>query len=123
MTSGRVGLAQYYLTYLGNNLDVLLFGKGIGAQNLSIGASHNYYLDILYHLGIFGGLLYLGCLYNVFFAEKKNNRKPKPYQYLPFVIFLIRAFAINLIAREQLVFVLMICSVTLFDREYQRSDV
>lgn len=123
MTSGRVGLAQYYLSYLGNNLEILLFGKGIGAQNLGIGASHNYYLDILYHLGIFGGTLYLACLYNVFFIEKKNCRKLKPYQYLPFVIFLIRAFAINLIAREQLVFVLMLCSVTLFDREYQRSDV
>lgn len=121
-TSGRAGLLQFYLNYLGNNFYVFLFGKGIGAGNLYIGASHNYYIDILYHLGVLGGVLYLSYLYDVFFAGLRTVRKPKVYQYLPFAVFLIRAFAINLIAREQLVFVLMLCSAALLDREDQEEE-
>ena len=87
-----------------------------------IGASHNYYIDILYHLGVFGGVLYLSYLYDVYFAGLRTVRKPKAYQYLPFAVFLIRAFAINLIAREQLVFTLMLCSAALYDREIQKEE-
>lgn len=120
-TSGRAGLLQFYLNYFVNNFDKFLFGNGVGAGNLYIGASHNYYIDILYYLGICGGILYLVYLYNVLFAGLPTIHKPKAYQYLPFVVFLIRAFAINLIAREQLVFVLMLCSAALFDEKDQEK--
>lgn len=115
VTTGRTDLQLDYLKYILNNVGVLLFGRGIGATILPVGASHNFYIDIVYHLGLVGGLLYLGYLYTAFF-ENLGVGKKKVYYYLPFFCFLIRAFAINLIARENLIFVLLICSTTLFDK-------
>lgn len=116
VTSGRTDLQLYYLKYILNNVWVLLFGRGIGAAILPMGASHNFYIDIVYHLGIVGGLLYIGYLYIAFFRNI-GVRKKKVYYYLPFFCFLTRAFAINLISRENLIFVLLICSTTLFDKK------
>ena len=115
VTTGRTDLALYYLKYFLNNVGVLLFGRGIGAENLPMGASHNYYIDILYHLGLVGGIMYLIYLYEVYFHRKNSNRRVPLYRYLPLFCFGIRAFAINLIARENLFISLMICSAVLVD--------
>lgn len=110
-TSGRTDLWKYYIDYLLSNIKVLLLGMGLGAGNLWVGASHNYYIDIFYYLGIIGGILYCLCLFSIFGIKRYCIRSPKIYQYLPLIIFLIRAFARNLILSEQLVFMLIICSM------------
>ena len=112
-TSGRDELWKYYIVYLFDNVKLLFFGAGLGAGNLWIGASHNYYIDILYYLGIIGGILYCLCLFNIFGYKKYCIKKPKIYQFLPLMIFLIRAFARNLILSEQLTFMLIICSIAI----------
>lgn len=121
-TSGRTVLLHYYLQYLTSNLHVLLFGKGIGARGLTVGASHNFYMDILYHLGLCGGIIYLVCIKRIFFSVNKGETTNIPsYRYIPLIIFIIRAMAINLIAREQLIFALLISSLTILDR-YNVND-
>ena len=123
VTTGRTDLALYYLNYILNNVGVLLFGRGIGASNLTMGASHNFYIDILYHLGLVGGFIYLVYLYRAYFSHEKNNGTKVPiHRYMPLLCFGLRAFAINLIARENLIFSLMICSLVLFDDSYNRVE-
>lgn len=114
-TSGRTELWQYYISYLWNDLKALVFGVGLGASNLKAGASHSFYIEIVYYLGIIGGALYTACIFEIFKVKRYCVKTPKLYQYLPLVIFLIRATARNLILSEQLVFMLLFCSVAISD--------
>ena len=114
VTTGRSSLILYYLNYIYQNISVLLFGRGVGASNLPVGASHNYYVDIVYHLGLVGGSVYMMCLLNIFYPIKAAIRG-KVYRFTPLFVFLVRALAINLIAREQLMFALLLCSASLYE--------
>lgn len=113
-TSGRSELWTVYLSYLINNPIYLLLGKGIGAPNLPSGASHNYYIDIVYHLGIIGGMIYISFLVSVF-GRRKYFGKTELFRYIPYFAFFIRAIARNLILSEQLFFLLMVCSLAVYD--------
>lgn len=113
VTSGRTELWMYYIDYLLDNLVVLIFGAGLGAGNLWVGASHNFYIDMLYYLGIIGTFIYIFCLYKIFGTRCYCVRRAKLYQFLPLFVFLIRAFARNLILSEQLIFMLILCSVAI----------
>ncbi len=62
LTTGRFNLWMSYINFLINNTKLALFGSGINAQLLNARASHNTYLDVLYHLGILGGALLLSLL-------------------------------------------------------------
>lgn len=115
LTTGRSTLWMRYLQYLLGDFFALLFGTGIGAQNLGVGASHNYYLDILYHLGVIGSFIYIKSLLSIFSTKYCHFRKPALYQYIPFVVFFARGFARNLIMSEQLPFMLILCAIAACD--------
>ena len=113
ITSGRSDLWLMYLKYLITDIKSLFIGVGIGAGNLPGGASHNFYIEIIYYLGLIGGILFLICIVNIFKnnALKKKNRVVT--NYIPLAIFIVRAFAINILHSEQLVFCLLICVLAL----------
>lgn len=113
ITNGRSDLWKEYFQYLISNPLVLLFGSGIGASNLPRGGSHNYFIDILYYLGIIGGIIYIYLLKSVFSTKNLRLEKPKLYNYIPFIVFFVRCLARNLLASEQLVFMFTICSLGL----------
>lgn len=123
LTSGRAELWLYYLKYLSSNLGVLLLGRGIGASNLPMGASHSYYIDMLYHLGIVGTILYILLLIKLFGNVNSRFKRTNVYQYLPWAIFLIRGMARNLIASEQLVFMLLLCSLSVLNINKDSYDL
>ena len=112
-TNGRVKLWGFYFQYFISNPLALLFGSGIGAAVLPQGASHNYYIDILYHLGIIGGIIYIPLMKSVFSTKKLRLEKPKLYNYIPYIVFFVRCLARNLLASEQLSFMFVICSLAL----------
>lgn len=64
LTTGRSDMWQLYLYYIYDNPDVLLFGRGIGAELLAEHAPHNVYIDILYYLGTIGGFLLITAIVN-----------------------------------------------------------
>ncbi len=115
VTTGRSTLWIQYIQYILDNFKVLLLGTGIGAGNLSVGASHNYYIDIIYHLGIIGGFIYTAFLHSVFSVRNYCLKKPEFYRYIPFVVFIARGFARNLIMSEQLIFMLILCALSISD--------
>lgn len=57
LTTGRFNLWIKYGSYIISNVKTLLFGDSICADLLVGGASHNTYLDIVYHTGLLGGCL------------------------------------------------------------------
>lgn len=62
LTTGRAEVWVEYLDYVYNHPDVMLFGKGVGAETFKALAAHNSYVDILYHLGVVGGFLLIVCI-------------------------------------------------------------
>ncbi len=62
LTTGRFDLWIAYIKHIVKNIEVALFGKGITAGLITHHVSHNTYIDIVYHLGIIGGLLLIVSL-------------------------------------------------------------
>ncbi len=58
--TGRLDLVQEYLTYIVQNIKVLLFGVGVNSNNLGADA-HNTVIQVLYYLGLVGGVFL--CLF------------------------------------------------------------
>ena len=107
LTSSRLTIWLGYLDAIFSDPLCLLIGKGINAAPPAAveQATHNLYIEILYYVGIIGGVL-------LFFALKGfvKRRKRKLIQYLLMGIFLIRAFAINLLVREAfMIDIMLVC--------------
>lgn len=123
ITSGRTELWKNYLEYISNDVRTLIFGSGIGAVGLSYGASHSYYIDMIYHLGVIGTVIYVLLLKELFGIPMYRKKRVKIYQYLPWMIFLIRAFARNLILSEQLVFMMLLCSIAVLNSKNEAQSL
>lgn len=61
-TTGRFELWVTYSKHILKNIEIALFGRGIGAELLVEHASHNTYIDIIYYLGAVGGALLIASL-------------------------------------------------------------
>ena len=59
LTTGRTELHVRYWKAITKNVVSFLFGYGLDAGYLGL-SPHNLYLEILYHLGLFGLLIFLG---------------------------------------------------------------
>lgn len=57
LTTGRTDIWIMYLKYIIKNIKTAVLGDGISAGYYNQMAAHNTYIDILRHLGIFGGSL------------------------------------------------------------------
>lgn len=93
-TTGRTDIWLMYLEYFSVNPLKLLFGSGISSPLVEDAAAHNTYIDILYHLGLIGGLLFLMMI-------KKIVIKHNPYvksdicNRAPLIILLIMYFFLS----------------------------
>lgn len=77
LTTGRFDLWIIYMKYIVKNIKTILFGDGITAALINGRASHNTYLDIIYHLGLAGGIILIFSLrtilsQSIHFGVKRN---------------------------------------------------
>ena len=72
LTTGRFDLWILYTKHLINNLDILIFGHGIGSNYFDT-AAHNTYIDLFYFLGSVG----TGVLMSSLLAISKQSRRVK----------------------------------------------
>lgn len=70
LTTGRYNLWSSYFDYFSANPLLFLFGSGISTPLLENAAAHNTYIDVLYHLGVFGGLFFVAMIKKIIV---KNN--------------------------------------------------
>ncbi len=70
LTTGRLSLWIMYSEHLLENIEIGFFGSGIGSAVLGR-PSHNTYIDIIYYLGAFGGVL----LFAILIAISEQSRK------------------------------------------------
>ena len=81
LTTGRFQLWVNYLEYIVKNIKVILFGDGIAADMIGGRVSHNTYIDIIYHLGIVGGVLFITLLGLILSQSAKQKIKRNILNY------------------------------------------
>ena len=99
VTTGRLDIWKGYLYYVFSDAKVLLFGEGLGADYFMTRATHNYFLEMIYYMGIIGSVLYLLCI-KVAFPQRNVSVKRALVNYLPIIILFVRGMAINMIFSE-----------------------
>jgi|GEM_PF-6977346 hypothetical protein len=100
-TTGRYDLLKNYLEYIFSSWTVMLIGDGIGSIYGTHGA-HNYLVEVIHQVGIIGAIIYFGAIFRYMYVKKPPGYVSESFllSSLPLLIFIIRSFAINLIARD-----------------------
>ncbi len=76
ITTGRYDLWTGVLDYIFMNPDVLVFGRGLGAPLVAKLSAHNFYITLLYEVGIVGFSLFI-IMFLMLFNEYKRVRNQK----------------------------------------------
>ncbi len=86
-TTGRYKLWTTVLDYTFTHPAVLFFGNGLGAPLVASMSAHNFYISILYQMGIVGGLLFVGMFVTLIIEYfKKNPHKVSKAILVPITI-------------------------------------
>lgn len=75
LTTGRWDIWIEFINYFKEYPERLIFGESISRLTLRGSAPHNTYIDILFQLGIVGGLFLLYIIMNSFRLNKKNIQR------------------------------------------------
>lgn len=89
ITSGRIELWKLFFEYLQNNPIQFLFGRSIAYYMLNGHVAHNTYIDIVYELGIFGGIIFICLLVYIVRGSKVNFQKKSLINYSIIAIIII----------------------------------
>ena len=95
ITTGRFNLWIRYATYLIKNIKAGLFGVGIGTPLLNGEAAHNTYFDILYYLGVVGGVLLLTVLLTTSSQCIQKNIKRNVLNYSIIICIVVMYFFLS----------------------------
>lgn len=86
-TTGRYKLWTTVLSYLFENPDVIFFGRGFGAPMVASMSAHNFYISMIYELGLIGSTLFILIFVFMLRELKKNNpNKISKAIWVPIVI-------------------------------------
>lgn len=110
-TSGRTVIWITYIDYMLENPVSLFLGFGLNAPKLQVGSiyypTHNLILEMLYSVGIAGGVLYM------YFYKMLLFNKFTKYFYccFPILIFFVRSLAVNMLYREAIFIQLFLLAI------------
>lgn len=80
LTTGRFNIWVYNIEYFMEHPWSFLFGKGINAPLINGKGHHNVYLEMLWHLGLFGTMMVFGMLKQILhIIPRRQNRNPMNY--------------------------------------------
>lgn len=114
LTTGRTDIWMSYIDYLLSHGRDLFLGVGVGANTYAIIGRevHNYFIEIVFYVGLIGAFLYSWTMVKIFGPKQYCVKETNRVMYIPFVIFFVRCFARCLFADELLVFMFFLCTVT-----------
>lgn len=117
LTTGRTDIWILYINYLSSNLGSLIFGVGVGADTYEIVGYevHNYFIEVVFYVGLIGSILYSWTMIRIFSPQQYNSKTNHFVLFFPFIIFFLRCFARCLFADELLVFMYLLCAITVLD--------
>lgn len=106
ISTGRFDIWKDYLTYIIESPKTLLFGDGLGCDYYNSKGPHNAYIEIIFHLGIVGSILFLATVWKLMDSKKYIKRKPMDYMLL--IIFLVIVCTLGILMINDLVFYFML---------------
>jgi len=87
ITTGRYDLWIGVLDYLFMNPTVLIFGRGLGAPLVESMSAHNFYISLIYEVGLIGTILFFGMFLTIIIYYMKRNKTKFNYAILaPLII-------------------------------------
>ncbi len=99
-TTGRSDIWKIYFNVLKEDIKILLIGAGINVGNYRGLATHNFFIEIIYHLGIIGTFCYYKALKST--MPRIKNKSSNKVSYVVWVVFLVRTMAANFFFKEML---------------------
>lgn len=100
ITTGRTDIWKIYYEIFKTDIKVLLIGAGISVRDYRGIATHNFLIEIIYHIGLLGGFCYYKCIKSTMpFLPKRPENK---VCYVVWVVFLFRTMAANFFYKEML---------------------
>lgn len=107
LTTHRSTLWKKYVQYLLDNPTVLFFGAGITitgpvSHGIEKFGSHNAYIDIIFRLGVFGTIIFIGAIIVCFMEIKKN--KKTPLNFLGISLGAIMYFFLGMLTAYEMIF-------------------
>ena len=102
---GRIGIWKRYLNDYTSSAKTILFGRGVSAEALGVGA-HNFYIKFLWHFGIIGVLIFAYAIINLLVKKLKNFKCPLLYS-LMFVMIFIASIEEVFFERSFMVFIVL----------------
>lgn len=115
VTTGRINILTHYINYISSNPEILLVGTGYITNSLVLNEyPHNSYVEIIYHLGIFGGFLFCYLIFKIFKNAKFNDTDI--YSYSGIVILMISMIPLHFITHHEFYY-LVILSYIIYVRK------
>lgn len=108
ITTGRMDLLDYYVTYLSQNTGVLLFGRGLSAPPLFGQAFvHNFPVDMVYRIGLFGSIGFVFVIWRSF--PKCSIKKLRPVNFVPAACVLVLYFFLAGVTSYDFWYYILLC--------------
>lgn len=120
LTTGRSDIWSDYLKLYLSDWRIFIFGVGYSVEAYNLRQAHNYFLELLVHLGIVGTMIYFNVLNSIFkpFSVKIKGRM---LCLLPLAALIFRGFGINLFFRDNFIFYLIICTLIMADYDIPKG--
>ena len=128
ITTGRAELNEQYLRYIFSHPKTLLFGDSIASDRYEGAANnvHNFYIELLYKLGIFGAALYVVTWLLACGNKQSALRTKKRHfvHFMPLVFFLILYFFLAGTTRYELpvYMILIYCALNYVPEKTQENS-
>ena len=112
MTTGRSDIWKMYYNVFKEDIKIFLIGAGISVPGYMYRSAHNFFIEIIYHIGIVGAFCYFKAIKSTMTkAVKKPDNK---IFYLVWVIFFARAFVANFFSKEMLFFYFILAFLSVY---------
>ena len=118
LTTGRSDIMSYYINYLFDNIDTLLFGNTLLGLFKNYSTPHNFAIYLLFYFGIIGSILYFAFIVRIVTLNRKFRITQFKYfkdiklHYLPLGIYLLFSFTIDPFALYDVKMIFLAASFT-----------
>ena len=117
LTTNRSDLWAYYLNYMFDKIDVLIFGNSIVGRLGAMSTPHNMIIYCLFYLGIIGCAIFLSMMVSIYKSNKRFHgtiQKGSTVR-LPLLFFLFYSMSIDCIFMHEVnMVILSICFSALY---------
>ena len=93
LTTGRMAIYAAYWKAITENATVFLFGRGLAAE-LLCKPTHNIYLEILYHIGFVGFILFAGFYISIMRVVLKSDSRIRRQHFIAKYVGLFMMFVL-----------------------------